>query len=511
MKHLIGFYIYTLICLGFSNSLQATSYEASTTTNTCQENDYIALRALYLSTDGDNWTNKTGWYNAAFFTNHPTLPAGTDMSTWYGVTFDENGCVTCLDMRANSTCTDGYDISIPGNNMVGNLPPEIGNLTALTKLFLHNNQLSGNIPPELGNLTNLEELHLHSNEFTGEIPDELGNLTQLTYLGLGRNELTGTISGLVDLTKLVTLDLRANNLSGSIPVELGSLENLRYISLFNNQLTDDIPPQLGDLDLIVLWLSNNQLTGTIPPELGNITSLTDLWLYGNQLTGNIPSELGNLNELYHLTMGNNQISGNIPPELGSLSNLRTLSLRDNQLTGNIPPELGNLSKLEYLSLNNNQLTGRIPSELSNLTNVYSMVLQDNQMSGCYYADLYVFCTQLTATVNAVDGISNGNNFDVSWQSFCAEQEGVCRITDSDTPVLTDDIRVFPIPAKDFVYFETNDISTTATVILYDVNGKRINAQTLSADKSINISELNHGVYFYELLYEGKVYQGKIIK
>jgi len=28
--------------------------------NTCQEEDYTALRALYLSTDGDNWSDNTG-------------------------------------------------------------------------------------------------------------------------------------------------------------------------------------------------------------------------------------------------------------------------------------------------------------------------------------------------------------------------------------------------------------------------------------------------------------------
>ena len=29
--------------------------------------DYKALRALYLATDGDNWTNKTGWPSKATF------------------------------------------------------------------------------------------------------------------------------------------------------------------------------------------------------------------------------------------------------------------------------------------------------------------------------------------------------------------------------------------------------------------------------------------------------------
>lgn len=42
--------------------------------------DYTGLRALYLSTGGDNWINKTGWPSKAVFDANPTPPAGTDMS-----------------------------------------------------------------------------------------------------------------------------------------------------------------------------------------------------------------------------------------------------------------------------------------------------------------------------------------------------------------------------------------------------------------------------------------------
>ncbi len=44
--------------------------------------------------------------------------------------------------------------------MNGEIPPELGNLTNLTELNLHENLLSGEIPPHLGNLTNLQYLHL---------------------------------------------------------------------------------------------------------------------------------------------------------------------------------------------------------------------------------------------------------------------------------------------------------------------------------------------------------------
>ena len=45
-----------------------------------------------------------------------------------------------------------------GNQLIGSIPPEIGNLTNLTVLSLWGNQLIGSIPPEIGNLTNLISL-----------------------------------------------------------------------------------------------------------------------------------------------------------------------------------------------------------------------------------------------------------------------------------------------------------------------------------------------------------------
>jgi len=36
----------------------------------------------------------------------------------------------------------------------GSIPPEIGNLVNLNRLYLDYNQLSGSIPPEIGNLVN---------------------------------------------------------------------------------------------------------------------------------------------------------------------------------------------------------------------------------------------------------------------------------------------------------------------------------------------------------------------
>ena len=60
--------------------------------------------------------------------------------------------------------------------MTGEIPPELGGLSKLTRLVLHENRLTGAIPPELGGLSNLAELILGGNQLTGCIPEGLRDI-----------------------------------------------------------------------------------------------------------------------------------------------------------------------------------------------------------------------------------------------------------------------------------------------------------------------------------------------
>ncbi len=291
-----------------------------------------ALYALYESTDGNNWDNKTNWLS----TSH--------VSSWYGLKV-ENGHVVEIDF---------WD-----NGLLGPIPPELGNLTEMRILSIHNSGLSGVIPPELGNLANLERLDLWENMLSGNIPVEICGIESLRSIGLSTNRL-----------------------SGEIPSELANLSNLEGLGLSQNHLSGSIPPWLGNLTkLRGLGLASNQLTGPIPPELGNLENLTYLQLYENKLTGGIPPELGNLAGLRTLTMRDNRLTGPIPPELGNLTGLDIFDFSHNRLTGEIPPELGNLTWIHVLNLSFNNLSGPIPPELENIPNLGALLLNANNLCG----------------------------------------------------------------------------------------------------------------------------------
>ena len=385
----------------------------------CREWDSLALVALYEATGGASWVN--------------TWDLSLPMDEWYGVILSESGCVVQLNLHSNQ--------------LSGNIPGDIGNLSSLTHLYLYENNLIGSIPLEIGNLTGLTYLNLRNNQFSGNIPAELGNLTELTYLNMGTNNLTGSIPPeLGNLVELTDLLLYANQLSGSIPLEIGNLDKVTRLYLSNNQLSGTIPLQLEGLNsLLQLYLHINQLNGSIPSEIGNLGSMTHLNLYDNNLSGcydanltNLFSQLGNNNQNYKISDGNNfdapwedfyttgagtcnlysscrqndslalvalynATNGanwtntwnlNQPMEtwygvtLSESGCVFELSLIENELSGIIPPEIGNLIGINKLYLGKDYgLSGVIPPELGNLNSLTDLRLYKNSLSGSIPVEL----------------------------------------------------------------------------------------------------------------------------
>ncbi len=344
--------------------------------------DRKALVAFYEASGEPKWL--TNWLTDA--------PLGE----WHGVTVDEGGRVTKLDLF-HPLSTGGY---LPeGRCDSCLLPPELGNLTELEYLDLTNYGLAGPIPPELGNLTKLRHLALGdlsagANNLTGEIPAELGNLRELRILFLDRNQLTG-----------------------EIPPELGRLEHLEWLLLNGNDLAGEIPPELGNLtELEELWLSGNELVGTVPDELlgaspwfffRNNASLCapgtsafvpwiermitprEYWIPGYDISpwgsggsGSVgpycnQGDRGALDRIYESTAGEGWTDskgwGETPAleewygvRTDSLGRVTALDLTRNGLTGSLPRGLDSLTALTRLRIGENALIGRLPLAMAQL-------------------------------------------------------------------------------------------------------------------------------------------------
>ena len=103
----------------------------------CAARDRTALEALYNAGGGPDWTNNTNWLS------------DKPLSEWHGVTVDNNGCVTELDL--------------PNNQLTGSIPSELGNLANLRRLNLSSNQLTGTIPTSFTSLGALSEFNFKLN------------------------------------------------------------------------------------------------------------------------------------------------------------------------------------------------------------------------------------------------------------------------------------------------------------------------------------------------------------
>lgn len=122
------------------------------------DDDRTALMALYNALGGTGWTNHENW--------------GSDkpLSQWHGVQVEDNR-VTALYLE--------------NNNLTGEIPSEIGNLTSLKILHISSNNIRGILPVSMGNLKNLENMYFNDNNLSGDIPAEITALPCWVTCGWG--------------------------------------------------------------------------------------------------------------------------------------------------------------------------------------------------------------------------------------------------------------------------------------------------------------------------------------
>ena len=120
----------------------------------CNESDVVALRSLYQATGGTDWMNSGGW------------PGGPTLAGLYGVRSDTLGRVVALDLQ--------------NNGLSGELPSQLGHLSAMTELRIGGNALTGRLPLSLMGVP-LRELHYADTELCA--PADAAFQAWLTTIG----------------------------------------------------------------------------------------------------------------------------------------------------------------------------------------------------------------------------------------------------------------------------------------------------------------------------------------
>lgn len=343
--------------------------------------------------------------------------------------FENHFCLTqwtkirTLDLRSNRlhgslplppSSTSSYLISY--NNLVGELPVELCNLSSLETLDLSFNNLSGRLPHCLGNMSDsLSLLDLRRNNFNGNIPSAWRSGCKLRMISISYNQLQGQVPrSLAKCSSLELIDFGNNHILDRFPSWLGNLKDLRILILRSNGFYDVLekPKTKGFSNLRIIDLSHNSFTGKLPSmyfemwdamKVINSSHMTYMgdsmqpsWYYVftyygqydysmilynkgleleyrkipdiltaidfsyNRFEGEIPDMIGNLQGLYLLNLSNNLLNGHIPSSLQNLKAIECLDLSRNMLSGNIPPELTKLTSLSSFNVSYNQLEGPIP-------------------------------------------------------------------------------------------------------------------------------------------------------
>ncbi|XP_050279364.1 receptor-like protein 7 [Quercus robur] len=298
---------------------------------------------------------------------------------------------------------DTYFFSVSRNNLTGEIPLLICNLSSLQYLDLSYNHLSNMIPPCLGNLSNhLIDLDLQSNNLHGTIPSTFAKGCYLRSVKLNGNQLEGSLpQSLVHCRKLEVLDFGNNKINGTFPHWLENLPKLQVLILRSNNFHGAIGNPKYKFpfpNLRIIDLSHNEFHGHLPTNLfkylkammnasvgkGELKYMGDDY-YQDSVTVTMKGffiELVKIQNLFTtIDFSNNDFKGEIPKAIGELQSLKGLNFSHNNLTGRMPPSLGKLTNLEWLDLSSNKLIGEIPIQLANLTSLAILNLSENHLFG----------------------------------------------------------------------------------------------------------------------------------
>ncbi|MCY3547894.1 MAG: hypothetical protein OXH49_13520 [Gemmatimonadetes bacterium] len=309
------------------------------------------------------------------------------------------------------------------NNLTGELPSALGDMSRLQYVEFNRNLLLGPIPASLLRL-DLRRFRFEENlglcapgtprfvSWLGDIDEtrggfcNAGDAAVLARLhesagGAGWTRSDGWLAGqpLSDWHGVVTdslgyvreLDLSRNGLVGTLPSTLGDLSGLTALRIGENTLSGPLPLSLTQLAVRELRYANTSLCapvdGGFPAWLNAVSSHE-----GTGLECAARDDRAVLETLYRALDGPNWRRADgwlTDAPLGAWEGVRVdaagrvvaLYLSGNDLSGHFPAEVGNLSRLHSLYLSGNSIVGPIPAAIGRLSRLEELNLAFNPLGG----------------------------------------------------------------------------------------------------------------------------------
>ncbi|KAJ0422573.1 hypothetical protein BJY00DRAFT_70367 [Aspergillus carlsbadensis] len=221
-----------------------------------------------------------------------------------------------------------HTLNLSNNKLSTNDIQVITEMGSLRDLKLAKNQLEGALLHDIGRLTDLETLDLHENSLT-ELPETLADLKSLRILNIGHNQFTSLPFETLHKLPLKEIIAPKNNIKGTlIPASVKQLDALQTLDVVGNAIVrlseneslrlpalqtlaismnriKDLPDASSWQELLTLSAEDNGISG-LPLGFTDLKKIRNVDLTGNDLS-KLDEKIGLMDSLVSFRIANNPL------------------------------------------------------------------------------------------------------------------------------------------------------------------------------------------------------------